>query len=195
MGFLDNAPNLLMICWELDFERYRDLTCKEVTRIAKYINDEDNKNTNEAVLNCYENFDIFASKYENMKPDYEKALKKAEVLNKKLDKMRSHDFMTLVRGKIWTYLSDGQITEVYAYQKYINYPHLFPSLSRFCLMDEIPRTFWGRTSEMPTRALDWAKRVRKAELNRCIQTTEAEMMEWKELARHALGPGVNVPMR
>ncbi|KAL8778842.1 MAG: hypothetical protein Q9203_001733 [Teloschistes exilis] len=122
MGFLNKASNLLIICWELDPENYGDLTCKEVARIAKHINDKDKIEADNEVRDFYDDFDLFADRFIEMEPVYKNALKIAEALNTELDEMPSDEFMKLICGKIWTDLSDSQITTVYTYQRYLKDP-------------------------------------------------------------------------
>ncbi|KAL8659660.1 MAG: hypothetical protein Q9202_007013 [Teloschistes flavicans] len=185
---IDEAPKLLMICWELDPVKYSDLTCREVERIIEYIIDRDRNPKEEQVRKYHENFQRFALKDGKIGLFCKDALKEAERMNKVLSNMHKYYFMTLVRGKIWMQLSDFQISKVYAYHRF----RIFSKRpwTEFRMEDWIPQEFKGKESELPMRALDWAKRVRRDEMAGAVSTTSSENMEWKAMAQKALGPVV-----
>lgn len=190
--YLNDAAILLMVCWERDPVRYSDLTCKEVKLIMKYINDRDRIQKEEQVRQYYEQFERYALRNEEIRLSCEKAYTEAAKKNKVLRNMHTDYFKTLVMGKIWTQLSDFQISKVYAYRIFQEY-RVWP-WSKFHMEDWIPHEFKGKEWELPMRALDWAKRVRRDEMSRAIYTTSTEKMKWKAMAQKALGSDV-IPTR
>ncbi|KAL9581146.1 MAG: hypothetical protein Q9212_004076 [Teloschistes hypoglaucus] len=190
--WLNDTQNLLMVCWKRNPIRYRDLTFKEVERIMKYINDEDRIKKEKQVCKYYESYCRLAHKNSSMDHEYTDAWEEAQEMNKVLNRMDKHEFRVLIRGKIWTDLPNSKISMVYTYYCYRENRKVF--WQKFSQEHWVPPIFEGREWTMPMRALDWAKRVRKDEMIRCIHTTGLERMKWAKLAQKALETS-NIPMR
>ncbi|KAL8872790.1 MAG: hypothetical protein Q9174_001643 [Haloplaca sp. 1 TL-2023] len=193
---------LLLICWKSNFPKYKNMTTEDAAYIKEYINDPTRREYDEQVRRYYDEYYSLTYGADNsslVALHRKTALSEAKDVDfALLNHLGKKDLWTLIVGRMWTDLEDVQISQVLAFKKFMKELHrrkfsLLPHMhTRKSLEDQLPLSFRGREStlsELPTRALEWTKRYRPKEYQRCIRLSTAEKEEWKEMAEGMLTIG------